>query len=351
MTTTIATTMTTIATPSHQLKACLGIDVSKATLEVCLLRDSAPRHRYRRTFSNSRTGLEALVRWVSTHHSQPVAALMESTGSYGELAAHLLHQAGHRVSVLNARRIQQYAQSQCRHNKTDQVDAEIIARYGFTGVHNELPQWLPAPEPQGQLRELLRRGDELSALLQAERNRIEAAAQKSATLESLRSHIQWLEKELARLEKTAAQLIKASPDLAADCLRLEAIPGIGAKTARTLVAELPRHLKDSRTAAAWAGVAPRISESGTIKKPSRIAPGGNRYLRKALYFPALVAIKYNPRFKTFAERMTQHGLTKMQVICAVIHKLLRTAFAILKNQSAYDPSHCSVIHKNSPNPA
>jgi transposase len=342
---------TTITTPSHQLKACLGIDVSKATLEVCLLRDSASRHRYRRTFSNSAAGLKALLNWLYSHHPQPVDALMESTGSYGELAAHLLHEAGHRVSVLSARRIQLYAQSQCRHNKTDQVDAEIIARFGFAGAPGELPQWLPAPEPQAQLRELLRRGDELGAMLQAERNRLETASQKCATLQSLRSHIRWLEKELARLEAATAKLIKASPNLAADCLRLEAIPGIGAKTARTLVAELPRHLKDSHTAAAWAGVAPRISQSGTIKKPSRIAPGGNRYLRKALYFPSLVAIKYNPRLKTFAERLAQRGLSKMAVICAVLHKLLRTAFAILKNQSAYDPTHCSVIHNSPPNPA
>jgi transposase len=343
--------MTAIITPSHELKACLGIDVSKATLEVCLLRDSAPRHRYRRTFANSRAGLDALLAWLKAHHPQPLAALMESTGSYGELAAHLLHQAGHRVSVLNARRIQQYAQSQCRHNKTDQVDAEIIARFGFTQSLHELPQWLPAPEPQAQLRELLRRSDELNAILQAERNRLEVAGQDDPIVGSLRSHVCWLEKELARLERVTAKLITASPDLAADCLRLEAIPGIGLKTARTLVAELPRHLKDSRTAAAWAGVAPRISQSGTIKKPSRISAGGNRYLRKALYFPALVAIKHNPRFKTFAERLAQRGLSKMAVICAVIHKLLRTAFAILKNQSAYDPSHCSVIHNPPPNPA
>jgi transposase len=340
----------TMTTPSHELKACLGIDVAKATLEVCLLRDAATRHRYRRTFPNSHAGLQALLQWLKTHHPQPVAALMESTGSYGELAAHLLHQAGHRVSVLSAHRIHLYAQSQCRHNKTDQVDAEIIARFGFAQPHHELPQWLPAPEPQAQLRELLRRSEELSAMLQAERNRIEAAGQKSATAGSLRTHVRWLEKELARLERAAAQLIKASPGLAADCLRLEAIPGIGAKTARTLVAELPRHLKDSRTAAAWAGVAPRISQSGTIKKPSRIGPGGNRYLRKALYFPALVAIKHNPRFKTFADRLAQRGLSKMAVICAVIHKMLRTAFAILKNQTNYDPSHSST-HKSSPNPA
>jgi len=345
----MTTTTTTTMTPNQGLRACLGIDVSKATLEVCLLQDSLTRHRYRRTFPNTRCGLQALLEWLKGHHPQPVAAVMESTGCYGELAAHLLHEAGHRVSVLNARRIQQYALSRCRHNKTDQVDAEVIARFGFT--EEDLPQWLPTPLPQAQLRELLHRSDEVTSALQAERNRLEAVGRRSAIVGSLRSHIRWLEKELARLEQAMSELLKACSDLAEDCARLEAIPGIGAKTARVLAAELPRNLESSRTAAAWAGVAPRLFESGTIRKPSRIAPGGNRYLRKALYFPAIVARSCNPRFKTFADRLAERGLSKKAVICAVLHKLLRTAFAILKHKIAYDPSHQSVIHKTSQNPA
>lgn len=342
--------MTSIITPSLRLRPCLGIDVSKASLEVCLLQDSASHHRYRRKFSNSRPGVRALLQWLKAHCPERVAAVMESTGCYGELCAHLLHEAGHRVSVISARRIQQYAQSRCRHNKTDQVDAEVIARFGF--LQDELlPQWLPTPQPQAQLRELLRRSDELEAALQAERNRLEGAAERSVLLSSLQRHIRWLEKERAALDKAIEELLKASSDLAKDCQRLEAIEGIGAKTARWLVAELPRHLESSRAAAAWAGVAPRLFESGTIKKPSRIGRSGNRYLRKAMYFAAIVARTHNPRFKTFADRLAQRGLSKMAVISAVLHKLLRTAFAILKHKSAYDPSHRSITPKPAPNPA
>jgi transposase len=266
---------------------------------------------------------------------------MESTGCYGELAAYMLHEAGHCVSVVGAQRIQRYAQSRCRHNKTDQVDAEIIARFGFT---EELPQWLPMPEAQAHLRDLLRRGEDLAAALQAECNRLEAAPRGGATA-SLRRHILWIKKESVRLEKEIAQLIAAHHDLAQDCARLEAIPGIGAKTARWLVAELPRTLEHSRSAAAWAGVAPRLCESGTIKKPSRVGRAGNRYLRKALYFAAIVASRHNPRFKAFADRLSQRGLSKMQVVLAVLHKLLRTAFSILKHRSTYNPTHQSIISK------
>jgi transposase len=330
-------------------EACLGIDVSKAHLDVLLLTELATRHRYRRKVRNTRSGIQELLQWLKEHHQGPVAAVLESTGHYGELGAHLLNEAGHRVSVVNPGRVKQYAQSQGRHNKTDQVDAEIIARFGFT---QELPQWLPLPEAQATLRALLRRREDVSAQLQAEKNRLEACqTDKGPVAKSIRRNLAWLSKELIALEAAISEHIKTHPDLAADCARLEVIPGIGARSAQWLAAELPRSLQSSRAAAAWTGVAPRLSESGTLRKPSRIGSAGNRYLRKALYFPAISARTHNPRFKLFADRMAEKGLNKMQVIMAVLHKMVRTAFAILKNQSSYDPSHRSVTPKIIQNPS
>jgi transposase len=265
------------------------------------------------------------------------------------MAAHLLHEAGHCVNVVNPGRVKQYAQSQGRHNKTDQVDAEIIARFGFT---QELPQWQPLPEAQATLRALLRRREDVNAQLQAEKNRLDVCpTDKGPVAKSIRRNVAWLSKELVALEAAISEHIKTHPDLAADCARLEAIPGIGAKSAQWLVAELPRMLESSRSAAAWTGVAPRLSESGTLRKPSRIGPAGNRYLRKALYFPAITARTHNPRFKVFADRLAAKGMSKMAVIMAVLHKMVRTAFAILKNQSSYDPSHRSVTPKIIQNPS
>jgi transposase len=341
--------MIKISTPLHDTKACLGIDISKAHLDACLLTELPTRHRYRRKVRNTRSGIQELLGWLKEHHAEPIAAVLESTGHYGEMLAHLLHEAGHRVSVVNPGRVKQYAQSQGRHNKTDEVDAEIIARFGFT---QELPQWQPLPEAQATLRALLRRREDVSAQLQAEANRLEACpTDKGPVPQSLRRIIALLSKELVRLEAAISEHIKTHPDLAADCARLEAIPGIGAKSAQWLVAELPGTLENSRAAAAWAGVAPRLSESGTLRKPSRIGPAGNRFLRKALYFPAISARTHNPRFKVFADRLAERGLSKMAIIMAVLHKLVRTAFAILKNQSAYDPSHISITPKTTQNPS
>jgi transposase len=329
------------STPLSGIKTSLGIDVSKAHLDVCLLTEQPDWHRpLRRKIPNNSAGVKELASLLAQYVAEPVPVVMESTGPYGELSAHLLHEAGHRVSVANAWRVKQYALSRGRHNKTDKVDAEIIARYGLT---QELEQWQPLPPAQAALRALLRRREEVAALLQAERNRRDVTLDKRVG-KSLDRTIKALGKEMDALEVAMMEYLKTHPDLAADCERLVAVPGIGLKSAMWLVAELPRTLKSSRSAAAWVGVVPRISQSGTLRDPSHISPGGNRCLKKALFLPAVVARRSNPRFKAFADRLAEQGKSKMAIIIAVLHKMIRTAFAILKNQSTYDSSHVSVIH-------
>jgi transposase len=331
------------------LAACLGIDVSKAHLDVCLLTELATRHRARRRAPNTTAGIAQLIQWLEAHISGSISVVMESTGSYGMLAAELFNQAGHRVSIVNAKRVKDFADSQGRRNKTDKADAEVIARFGLT---QQLAQWRPLPAQQSVLRDLLRHMADFQSVAQAQANRLEKLRDpQSAVAGSLRRSITWHGGEIKRIEAEVDAHLKAHPSLEADCQRLESIPGIARKTARVLVAEVLRELNSSRAAAAWAGLTPRLNESGTRRKPSKIGPDGNHLLRKALYFPALSAMRHSPRFKTFAQRLAERGKSKMEVIIAVAHKLLRTAFAILKNQSTYDPTHQSIPSRTSPHPA
>lgn len=329
--------------------ACLGIDVSKAYLDACLLTELATWHRARHKVANSPAGVAQLIQWMGAHVGGSIPIVMEATGPYGLLAAELFNESGHRVSVVNARRMKHFAKAQGRRNKTDKADAEVIARFGLT---QRLDQWRPLSAELLALRDLLRHVADVQAGLQAHRNRLEKLRDPQGPVaESLCRLIALSTAEIQRLEVKVKDHFKAHPALEADCRRLETIPGIARKTARVLVAEILRELKSSRAAAAWAGLTPRLNESGTQRKPSKIGPDGNHVLRKALYFPALAAIRCSPRFKTFAQRLTERGKSKMEVIIAVAHKLLRTAFAILKNQSTYHPTHQSIPSKTSPHPA
>ena len=202
-----------------------------------------------------------------------------------------------------------------------------------------LEEWQPLPPAQALLRELLRRQADLEVALQAEQRRMESAPPAPALRQSLRRSAKWLAAELARLEKAVAAHLAGSPELAADVTRLEAIPGCGKKTARLLAAEIPRHFKNARAVAAWLGVVPRQCQSGTsVRKASRIGHAAPE-LRSKLYFPALSAMRHDPRSKAFAERLRAAGKTPMAIVFALLHKLVRTAFALLTSKADYNPFH------------
>jgi len=311
---------------------CLGIDVAKAKLDVCLLHNGK---RHRTQFLNTLKGLRDLVSWLHALHSGPLSVVMESTGNYSMLAATILHNQGHAVSVVNPRWIKDHARSDGRRNKTDSLDAEIIAHYGLT---HDSDCWQPVTEAQSVLRALLRRLAGLEEMAQMEARRAETC--EAVVCKSIKRLAKHIEKEKASLEAAIQAHLAENAELLSDCERLCTIPGIGIKTARWLCAELPRHLPNSRAAAAWCGLTPRLRQSGTsVHGASSIGREGNRFLRKILYMPAVAARRFNPRLKSFADSLESRGKSKMSALLAVAHKLLRHAFAILKNNSTYDPTH------------
>lgn len=311
---------------------CLGIDVAKFKLDICLLHNGK---RHREQFPNTLIGLRDLISWLRTRHDGPLSVLMESTGNYSLLAATMLHNAGHAVSVVNPRWIKDHARSDGRRNKTDSLDAEIIAHYGLT---HDSDHWQPVSPAQSVLRALLRRLAGLEEMAQMEARRAETS--EAVVLKSIERLTKYIAKEIASLEAAIQAHLVENAELFSDCKRLCTIPGIGMKTARWLCAELPRHLPNSRAAAAWCGLTPRLRQSGTsVRGASSIGREGNRFLRKILYMPAIVARRFNARLKAFADSLESRGKSKMSALIAVEHKLLRHAFAILKNKSTYDLTH------------
>jgi transposase len=317
---------------STPIAACLGLDVSKAKLDACLR--LGPR-AFQAQFDNSKRGIADLRAWLQNLGAPAPVCVLEATGRYSELAAVELHAAGHRVHLANPRRIKDHARSLGRRNKTDRIDAALIAGFALT---RSLPAWVPASPAQDALRALMRRFAELQRTLQAERNRLDTAADPLVS-KSIARLVRWLERELPALDAQIAAHLQASPELRADVERLCQIPGIGQRSACWLAAELPRHLPNARAAAAWLAVTPRIRQSGTSSSTAPVGHEGNRHLRRVLFMAAMVARRSNPRLKTFADRLAAAGKSKMAVLIAVLHKLTKVSFALLKSQSSYQHDH------------
>lgn len=317
-------------------KTVLGIDVAKKKLDAALMFDGKT---LKRKFDNSLKGFNLMQGWLASLHIERVHACLEATGTYGEGVAEFLHEKGHRVSVVNPFRIKSYALSDLRRNKTDSADASTIADFCLV---KDPEDWHPLPLEVKHLQALTRRIEVLDQMLASERNRLEAASR--SVRPSLNRIIRTLEKEIKSVESVIKEHIDNHPNLKQQNNLLQTIPGIGQKTARVLLSEVEfATFASARALAAHAGVTPGKHQSGTSVDWTRLSKLGNGRIRKALYFPAIVAAKHNEIVRKFASRLSQKGKKPMQIICASMRKLLHIAFGVIKNNRPFHPNPASYI--------
>jgi transposase len=320
----------------------VGIDVSKATLDACLLApDGASREK---AFPNDPKGHAALLAWADRHTGGADTHFgMEATGGYEDALATHLHAAGRAVSVVNPTRIRYAGVMRGRRNKTDRADARLIAAY----TRDESPPvWTPPAPEVRELQALVRRRDDLRALAAHEKARLESPLLTPAARKSVARVVKLLGKEADAMQAAAYALIAATPALAADAALLASIPGVGTQTASTVLAELPPvdRVPSAQAAAAYAGLAPREFRSGaSVRHRTRLSKAGNARLRKALYLPTLTAVRFNPVLKAFFDRLVAAGKPKMQAVGACMRKLVMVCYGVLKNRAPFDPAWASRI--------
>jgi transposase len=315
--------------------AVLGIDIAKATFDVALL---LPDGKIRRkSCANTPAGFADLTRWLERHGASSVHASLEATGTYGDALAHYLYDAGHVISVLNPAVTHAYAASRLARAKTDRIDAALIARYTAT---EQPAAWTPAPREVRELQALIRRLDALQGMRTQESNRLEAGPLVPAVRASLETVMATLTAEIKAVQRQIHGHVDQHPGLRDQRDLLVSIPGIGEATAAVLIAELfDKRYSSARQAAAFAGVVPRVCESGTLKARGRLVKIGPGRLRKALYFPALTGLRFNPTLRALQARLRAAGKPSMVIIGAAMRKLIHLAFGVLKSGRAYDSTY------------
>lgn len=317
------------------MEAVLGIDIAKATFDVALL---TPDGRVRRkSCANTPAGFADLARWLGRNGVAAVHASLEATGRYGDALAHHLHEAGHVVSVLNPAIIHAFAASRLARAKTDRIDAELIARYTAT---QHPAAWTPAPQEIRELQALVRRLDALHGMRTQETNRLAAGPLVPAVQASIETVVATLTAEIETVQRQIRDHFTQHPGLRAQRDLLTSIPGIGDTTAAVLLAELfDKRYSSARQAAAFAGLVPRVAESGTLRTRGRLVKIGPGRLRKALYFPALTALRFNPTLRALHARLRAAGKPPMVIVGAAMRKLIHLAFGVLKSGRAYDVTY------------
>lgn len=340
---------------SSEATVFCGIDVSAATLSVAV--EAGPEWKLgQRQFANSAAGHRQLISWLGKSR-RPVRVTLEATGIYSvDVALALAEAGGFAVQVLNPKKASDFARSLGR-CKTDKTDAVALAEYSR---RMEFVAW---KRPSREVLELRALGRYMATLSEEHArllNRLHAAkASRTAprcVRDDLKRTLAGIEKRLLRLRREARARIESQAETQRKWLRLLAIPGIGELSGMQILAELAG-LDEQMTVRQWvahSGLDPAHRTSGTsVNKPSRISRQGNRYLRKALFMPALTAARFDPHLKTFYRQLLARGKTKLQALMAVARKMLHAIYGIFKTDTPYDgaklfPAMAAALAKEPP---
>lgn len=310
----------------------LGIDVGKRYFYCALL--GADGKINRNSFPNSQIGFTKLLKWLRNRRVDRVHACMEATGGWSDALATFLHEHGHIVSVENALKIKAFAQTRLSRTKTDKADAELIADYC---TRMQPPPWTPPSAKTRRIRQLSRRRQALVEMVTQENNRLQSP-EVDATRQSIESTIAFLKEQIVKIERELASEIDDDPTLRGQSELLQSIPGIGERTATTLLSELPdlADFRSPKALAAFVGLCPRLRYSGTSVCASWLSRAGNAAVRSALFYPAMTAMVYNPPLKLWSAQLRSRGKTAKQVIAATMRRLLVIAWGVLRSGRPFE---------------
>jgi transposase len=316
-----------------------GIEVSAEELVVALERKG--KRKALKTFANTPVGHLAISRYLSAP-GRTVRACLESTGLYGLDLALALHRAGIEVMVANPRAVRHFATALMQRSKNDHLDAVMLLEFA---ARMPFQAWQPPAQSALQLHAVARRLQALTSMQAAEMSRLDAVRATDTTPPAVRRDLERSlrsqRRALARLSGEALKIIEQEPRLKLRFDLLISAKGIKDLSAIQILAELAVISEDLqvRQWVAYAGLDPREYSSGSsVHKKVRISKAGNAHLRRALFMPALVAIRHQPHLRAFYRHLRAQDKPKMLAITAVMRKLLHAIYGMFKHQQPFDGS-------------
>lgn len=333
----------------RMLKHVTGIDVAKDELVACqgkFYEDSSIELFARKTFPNTLKGIESLVEWAQKW--VPAGRfVMEATGVYYENLAYYLSDNGYQVSIILPNKISNFMRTLDVKTITDATCSDAITQFG---LQRNLDDWQPATGVYRTLRQLTRERSQIIETRTVAKNQLHAessgAYPNKKTLSRIQKHIAFLDKQEAEIEQELNQLLKQDPQVQEIMMIMCSLTGIGLVTAATVLGETNGFnlIRNKRQLASYAGFDVREKQSGTsVKGKPKISKHGNKYLRRAMHFPALTAIRYDERFKAvFTRLVSKHGI-KMKAAVAIQRKLLEMMYTLYKTKTKYDKNYFQTL--------
>jgi transposase len=331
-----------------QKKLYVGIDVSKLTLDICVIDDNEKKYLATQ-ISNNTDGYKRLEKELKRAQEKSGFSgsfdyhfCLEATGIYSNGIVSFLLSKKRLVSVLNPYVSASFLKARLCRTKTDKVDAEGVALYALKMNPRAFKQ---APE---MIRVLQKEVRFLQSLIQKKTQFVREKESLSSEHKAIHDELILVMNSKIKKQQVLIQaLIKKHAKLSEYSKCLQSIPGVGEQTAWIILSELMYDAEselpiEAKKQVAHAGLAPMERSSGSsVYAAPRISKTGNRILRKALFFPALTAIRHCDSIAKTYTHLINNGKRKKVALVACMRKLLALAVTLLQKQTIFIPHYIS----------
>jgi transposase len=308
----------------------VAIDIGKESFDAGV--DTGGK-RKRARFKNTHSGMNDLHKWLKKLGVEEVHMFMEATGRYGEQLAIWSYGLGWKVALINPFRMRRFAESEGIYNKTDRIDADCILDFSHSAAAHAMRLWKPKSNAENALKEIHMELLGIEKIIGQERNRSKSCITTGLIKLCIRQNIEHLKTQKVKLVHAALELIKSDAKLHHAYKILVKIKGIGDITAIKMLARVDFDaFTKGRQLVGFAGLAPKKWESGkSVRKKEIISRVGHADLRSTMYFPAVVAMTHDSEMIEYKKHLELQGKPKKVIICAIMAKLLRKAFALIRD--------------------
>lgn len=294
-------------------------------------------------FENNKKGFNNMEKWLKSFDlkTEEFHFTMEATGVYYEKIANYLYLKNHSIHVVLANKIKRFTESLDVKSKTDKIDSKNIAQFG---IERKLKNWQPPIPYFAELKSLTRERANVIKVRTQFKNNLHALnhshSPNKGNIRRLNSIIKSLDTQVKEIEAEIRLKSKSDVEIKEKIDKLTSIPGVAEITAITIVAETNGFalIENAKQLSSYAGLDVRLRESGKWKGQSKISKKGNSFIRGALYFPALTAIRCNNEYKSTYERITTKKKSKVG-ITAISRKLLVLIYSLWKNEITYQNNY------------
>lgn len=330
------------------LQYCVGVDISKDKFDCCI-----SQLNFSRTisvishskFPNNAKGFQEFMQWIASLKKSDIKLniVMEATGVYYENLAYFLHSnSNYDLSVLLPSKAKYYFKSLDIKTKTDKIDAKMLSRFG---LERKLSSWHPVSKNMRIIKQLSRDYRNLKIELNRLKNKLHARKHSFEphifNINLLNQHIQLLENQCLQIEVELKSLVFEDDLLRGKMEKVCTIPGVRFMTAITVISETDGFnlIKNAKQLCSYAGLDIKHNNSGNKQGKSKISKQGNRYIRQALYMPALSASRCIQPIHEFYHRINERNTCKKIGLIGVARKLLVLIYTIWRKDEVFNKAY------------